>query len=284
LKSQALAVTLSKLDQEGLSGSGGVEIAGFPQMLHTSSFGHPDMLFVPLLEGAREAVILCERVTAGGETPEHAAAMSGIQLVSSLMRESGFSLSARGIQEEHHYFLDLSAGTISLQTRLYAEVSRRTSLFKVEIAGSIQGGVYAVRIAGDPSVNIQFNDEQVRQPMFFSTTLAEQCLRLQVQRDHSKRMIETSGEEHAPEVHLTVRRGNQNTPLILKKKDAGGEWEVLDGNLRARLAMLSPDAGDHLRLLLAALTSMLAGDAEAPQPTSAPSPALAGAAKEPGKT
>lgn len=275
-----MTVTLPKLNQDVPSGPGGVEIAGFPQILHTRAFGHPDMLFVPLLEGAREAVNLCERLTSGGETPEHAATMSGIQLVSGLLKDSSFSLSARGMQEEHYYAVDLAAGTIRLQTRLYAEVSRRTSMFSVEVAGRIKEGLYVVRSAGDASVMLQFDEEQVRQPKFFSTILAEQCLRMKVQRDQTKHLVAPGGAEDTQEVHLIIKNANQKIPIILKQKEGSEEWEVLDGQLRARLGMLSPDTENHLRHIFAALTSMLAGGAAQKQPVPAPSPALAGAAQD----
>lgn len=274
-----MVATFPKLDQDVASGPGSVEIAGFPQILHTRSFGHPDMLFLPLLGVAREAADLCERLATSGESREHAATMGGIQLVSGLLKDSNFSLSARGMQDEHFYFVDLAAGTLSVQTRVYAEVSRRTSMFKVEFTGKIREGIYAMRIGGDSSATLQFDDEQVRQPMFFSNFLAQQCLHLQAQRDQTRRTATTGGEKDTAEVHLAVSLANKKIPIILKKNEAAEGWEVLDGQLRARLAMLSPDAENHLRLLFAALSSMLAGEVGTSHPAAAPSPSLVGAAK-----
>src|SRR5208282_2743416 len=199
-----MAITLPKLDQHASSGPGGVEIAGFPQILHTRSLGHPDVLFVPLLEGAKEAAGLCERLTAGGEIGDRSITMSGIQLVSALLQDSSFSLSARGMLEEHQYFVDLAAGTLSVEARLYAEVSRRTSMIKVEIAGQFRKGIYVVRVVGDSSITLQFDEEQLRQPLFFSTTLADQCLRLQAQRDQTRRAGLSADEGDIPEVQLTL--------------------------------------------------------------------------------
>ena len=275
-----MAVTLPKLDQQIPSGPGGVEIAGFPQILHTRSFGHPDLLFIPLLEGAREAVNLCERLTTGGETREHAATMSGIQLVSGLLKDSSFSLSARGLQEEHFYFVDLAAGTISVKTRLYAEVSRRTSMFKVEIAGNIRDGIYAVRSVGDSSASLQFDEQQVRQPMFFSTILAEQCLRLKVQQDQSRGMGATPAAPDTTEMHLMVPVANRKIPVVLKQKELNGEWEILEAQLRTRIGELSPDATNHLQLLLAGLSTILAAVPGSASTVPAPSPSLVGAAKD----
>jgi hypothetical protein len=277
-------ITLPKLDQQIASGPGDVEIVGFPQILHTRAFGHPDMLFVPLLEGAREAGNLCERLTAGGESPEHAATMSGIQLVSGLLKDSSFSLSARGLKEEHYYCVDLVAGTLSLQTRLYAEVSRRTSMIKVEIAGHFREGIYVVRSVGDSSVTLQFDEEQLKRPAFFSTILAEQCLRMQMQRDQTKRIGGSPGEEETPEVQLTVSVANRKVPLILKQKTANGEWEILDAQMRGRLGALSYEAENHLRLLFAILSTILSKHAEPAPHGATPTPQLVGTAKDSGSS
>jgi hypothetical protein len=275
-----VTVTLPKLDHQIASGPGDVEIVGFPQILHTRAFGHPDMLFVPLLEGARDAANLCERLTAGGESSEHAATMSGIQLVSGLLKDSSFSLSARGLKEEHYYCVDLVAGTLSVHTRLYAEVSRRTSMIKVEIAGHFREGIYVVRSVGDSSVTLQFDEEQLKRPMFFSTALAEQCLRMQMQRDQTKRIGTPPGEEEIPEVQLTVSLANGKIPLILKQKNVNGEWEILEAQMRGRLGALSPDAENHLRLLFASLSKILAGRAGSTAPSAKETPQLVSAAKD----
>jgi hypothetical protein len=275
-----MPITLPKLDQQVRSGPGGVEIAGFPQILHTRAFGHPDVLFVPLLEGAREAATLCERLTTGGETKDRAITMSGIQLVSGLLQDSSFALSTRGMLEEHHYFVDLAAGTLSVETRLYAEVSRRTSMIKVEIAGQFREGIYVVRIVGDSSITLQFDEEQLRQPAFFSTILAEQCLRMQSQRDQTRRVGGSADEEDISEVQLTLSLANRKIPLVLKQKKANGEWEILEAQMRRRLGSLSPDAENYLRLLFAALSATLAKLADAGAPKPPAPPPLVGAAKD----
>ena len=275
-----MAVTLPKLDQQVSSGPGGVEIAGFPQILQSRTSGHPDILFISLLDGAKEAAGLCERLTAGGESMDRALTMSGIQLVSGLLKDSSFSLSARGMPVEHQYFVDIAAGTLSVETRLYAEVSRRTSMIKVEIAGQFREGVYVVRILGDASITLQFDEEQLRQPTFFSTILPEQCLRLQAQRDQTRRAGSSADEEDFPEVQLTLSLGNKKIPLILKQKKANGEWEILEAQMRRRVGSLPPDAENHLQLLFAVLSTKLAGLAESAPPKAASPPPLVGAAKD----
>src|ERR1700730_14348298 len=56
----------ARSDQKGTGASAGIEIVGFPQKLYTRTFGDPDTLFVPLLEAARDANKMMERLTGLG--------------------------------------------------------------------------------------------------------------------------------------------------------------------------------------------------------------------------
>lgn len=69
----------------GAGGSAGIEIVGFPQTLYTRTFGDPEMLFVPLLEAAREAFTVLERLASHGEERAAAVKLAGMQLASSLL-------------------------------------------------------------------------------------------------------------------------------------------------------------------------------------------------------
>ncbi len=278
-----MAITLPKLNQQGQSGPGGVEIAGFPQVVHTRSFGHPDVLFIPLINEARAAISLCQRLAADESTREQAAAMSGIQLVSGLLRDPSFALSVRGLQEEHYYYLDLAAGTIRVQTRLYAEVSRRTSMFKVEITGRIPEGIYTVCTIGDFPSTYQFDEDCARHALFFSTVLAEECLRVRVQQERTVHPDLSSHSEWTPEVRLTVDQANKRVPVILKK-GPGDHWELLDEQLRPRFGTLSLDAAHHLQLLLTTVSNMVEEATLSRQPGLEGSLSLASAVKDRSKS
>lgn len=264
-----MTISPAKLDQKVASGPGNVEISGFPQVLHTRALGHPDMLFVPLMEGAREAAAMTERLAGLGESTERATAVAAIQLASTLMSDSSFALSARGMPATHHYVVDLAAGTMSVQTCLYAEVHRRTSMLKVEIAGKLREGLYAVRCLGDLEVTLQFDAEQLKQPMFFTNVLAEQCLTLQMQRDQARR---TGPAVFDPglEVHLTVATDAKRIPVILKQHSADGDWELLDTQTRARLGALSAETAAHLKQLFTELSTTLSNQGKKPAPSAGP--------------
>ena len=63
-----------RTEKSAAGGAAGVEIAGFPQILFTRTFGDPDMLFVPLLDAARESFNTIERLCERGEKRECRAA------------------------------------------------------------------------------------------------------------------------------------------------------------------------------------------------------------------
>jgi hypothetical protein len=75
----------ARSDQKATGGSAGIEIVGFPQKLYTRTFGDPDTLFVPLLEAARDANKMLERLIGLGEERGNAVTLSGMQLASSLL-------------------------------------------------------------------------------------------------------------------------------------------------------------------------------------------------------
>jgi hypothetical protein len=256
-QSAAVQIILPQIDKQIPAAPGGVDIVGFPQLLHTRSFGNPDLLFLPLLELARDAVVFGEKLAAHGENREHAIMMSGIRMATTLMGESSFSLSTRGLAEENHYTVDLDGETFSLSTRLYAMVSRRTSMFHVEIAGKIREGPYVVRGVGDDSAIVQVDEQQLRQARLFSTSLAEEFLQVKMDMERRSSLSRNMdrGQESA-EISLTMPLGTRKYAVVLRKKDAAGEWDVLEAQTRKSVGMLSAETEGHLRLLLLAISGM----------------------------
>ena len=223
-----------------------VEIAGFPQVLHTRSYGDPDTLFVPLLDAAREAQQMVERLASHGENKAAAIRLSAMQLASILLRDSGFSLMARGMSQENVYTVDLDAGTFLVRTRLYAVVSRRMSFFRVEIAGKIADGVFVVRNPVLGSVIAQVDEEQVRRPSFFSSSLAQDCLRAQMEQERFGRVEETVGSEVHGEVRLLLAVNGNKVPVSLRQKEDGGRWDIVDGRRQEWVGTLSTEVETSL--------------------------------------
>ena len=237
----------SRTDKNAAGGAGGIEIAGFPQILFTRTFGDPDMLFVPLLDATREAHKMLERLSEHGENRANAVTLSGMQLASSLLKDNSFSLVAMGLAHENTYTVDLDAGTLHMITRLYAVVSRRTSFFKVEIAGRISGGPFVVRNPVQDSVIMQVEEERLRQPNFFSTTLAQECLRAQMEQERFGRMDETQGSEANGEVRLVVTVAGNKVPVALRQKEDGGGWDIIEGRKQEWVGKLSPEIEENLK-------------------------------------
>lgn len=225
-------------------GAGGIEIVGFPQVLYSRNFGDPDILFVPLLDAARDAHLMMERLASHGEDRANAVMLSGMHLASCLLREPSFSLAARGLPQEHTYTVALDAGTLHVNTRLYAVVSRRTSSFRVEIFGKIAGGTFEVRNPIEGSVIMRVEEERLRQPNAFSLSLAEECLREQMDQERTARI---DGPEKGEEVRFMVCVAGANIPVLLRRKEEGDTWDIVDGRRQEWVGALAPEMAAHLK-------------------------------------
>ena len=62
-----------------------------------------------------------------------------------------------------------------------------------QIAGKIAGGTFVVRNPVHDTVIMQVEEERFRQASFFSTTLAQECLRAQVEQERLGIMDEFAG-------------------------------------------------------------------------------------------
>jgi hypothetical protein len=218
-----------------------VEIASFPQMLHTRSSGDPDTLFVPLLEASREACRMMERLTGHGEDRATAIRLSAMHLASTLLRDSGFSLVARGMAQETGYAVDLDGGTFAVRTRLYAVVSRRASFFKVEIVGKLGEDTFVVRNPVHGTVIAEVTEDKIRQPAFFSSSLAQDCLRAQMEQERFGRAEEVAASEAHRELRLVVSIQGAKIPVSLRQKGEAGRWDIIDGRCQERVGTLSTE-------------------------------------------
>jgi hypothetical protein len=232
---------------ERVGGSAGIEIVGFPQVLFTRTFGDPDMLFVSLLDASREAEKMLERLCSGGEERSNAISLSGMQLASSLLKDKRFSLVASGLSHENAYRIDLGAGTLSAVTRLYAVVNRRTSFFKVEIAGKIAGGPFAVRNLLKVAALTEVAEDRVRQRNFFSSTLAQECLRAQMEQERFGKLEDPNQSAVNTEIRLLLSVGDNKIPVALRQKERGGSWDIIDGRNREFAGKLPAENEAQLR-------------------------------------
>jgi hypothetical protein len=245
----------ARAEKTQAGGPAGVEIVTFPQILYTRTFGDPDMLFIPLLDATREAYSMVERLSIHGENRANAVMLSGMHLASSLLRDSSFSLVARGISHEHSYIVDLGAGTLRVHTRLYASVSRRTSLFKVDMVGNISGGGFTVRNPLQGNVLMQVEEEKLRQPNFFATEMAQECLRAQIEKERAGLIEDTMGPANG-EVRLIVGVGGSKIPITLRQKEQSGAWDIIDGRMQEWVGTLTPDVEEHLKQVTKSLQEL----------------------------
>jgi hypothetical protein len=228
-KNEGFAERLKSGKNDAAASVGTVGIVGWPQVLHTRTFGGLDVLFVPLLDIARAMLTFITRMRAAGETRSQAVSMGGIRLATEILKDPSFTLATRGAEEENKYIIDLDKGTLSVGARLYAVVRHRTSLFRVVIDGNIADGPYVVRNTADNSTIVQVDESQMRQTGYFSTFLPEQCLRKHLARETSSLMEE--GKVAEGEVRITFPISGEVVPFILRRKVVGGEWDIVDGRM-----------------------------------------------------
>jgi len=224
----------------------GVEISGFPQLLYTRSFGDPDTLFVPLLDASRESCRMIERLCSQGEDRKMAVTLSTMHLVTSLLQDSSFTVVAKGASHENAYCVDLEGGTLRMDTRLYAMVSHRTSFFRIEIAGKILEGQFAIRSPLQERTLFQVSEEDLRKPNFFSALLAPECLRVQMEQERLGAASADTGQEVRGEVRMMLVLGRDVYPVVLKQNKGLKRWDIVDGRKQEWVGSLSPEAEQSL--------------------------------------
>jgi hypothetical protein len=251
--------TASPVASGTASGPGGIKIKGFPQVLYTRVFGPPDMLFVPLLDAARDAYKSVERLTAQGQDRANSVMMGSAQLASVLLRDVSFTLVATLQSVESLYTLDLDAGTLHVQTQLFAVVSRRTSLFHVEIVGKISEGPYTVLNPASGTVIMVAEESRLRQPNSFSTWLSTECLRSQIDQERLGTLNKTQEAPTFGEVKLVVAAAGDHIPVTLQQKKEGSGWDIIDGRRKEGVGTLSPEVEGHLNAVISVLQGLFAG-------------------------
>ncbi len=258
--SEIPAAATSRGPKTAAGGPAGIEIVGFPQILYTRTMGDPDTLFIPLLDACREASQLIERLCTRQEDRENATMLSRTHLASVLLRDSAFSLLAKLQSEENFYRVDLGAGTLHLQTRLYAVVSKRAALFRVEVAGKISEGPYAVRNTSKGSVMIQAEESQLRKPNSFSSWLAPECLRVQIEQEQQHRTGQPGPSAPSNgEIQLMIPVSNLEIPVTLRRKADGTAWDIIDGRKGEWVGSLSNEAEASLSEVIRALQDLFGG-------------------------
>ena len=159
---------------------------------------------------------------------------------------------------ENAYTVDLNVETLHMRTRLYAVVSGRTSFFKVEIAGKISGGTFVVRNPIHGTVIMQVEEERFRQASFFSTTLAQECLRAQVEQERFGIIEESAGAETYNEMRLMMMMEGSKVPIALRQKEQDGGWEIVDGKRNEVVGKLTAQTEENLKKVISSVQDLFA--------------------------
>jgi len=251
------ALRLHKSSRDDLDGSGAVEITGLPHILHTKAFAHPDVLFVPLLECARQALADGARISAGQSDDKQAVKLAGMHIAGFLFRDSNFTPAAKGYAHPNYYILDLEEESIDVHSRLFATVSGRCAMFRVKIAGSLHHGPYVVLNLADGSTVAEISEEQIRTPNFFVERLPEECLRMQVSRERAKQINKLQKGSDSAEVQLTLPMPEGSTPVVLRKNQTGFGWILCDASSGMEFGKVAQDTVTSLSKVLQHLASVV---------------------------
>jgi hypothetical protein len=136
---------------------------------------------------------------------------------------------------------------------LYSAVNRRTAFFKVELAGNIAGGPFVVRDPSHGTVIMQVEEERLRQPNFFSSTLPNECVRVQLDQERFGEMQDSQAAEIVGDVRVVLDLGGKAVSIILRPNEKEGSWEMLRGRQHEAAGAAPAEMIEHV----AALTAFL---------------------------
>jgi hypothetical protein len=97
------------------------------------------------------------------------------------------------------------------------------------------------------SIITQVEEEKLRQPGYFASTLAQECLRVQIEKERVGRIEETIGPALHEEVRLTIAVGGNKVPVALRQKEPGAAWEIIDGRIQEWVGTLTPEVEKNLK-------------------------------------
>ena len=258
------SLKLHKSTRHDLDGSGAVEITGLPHILQTKAFAHPDVLFVPLLECARQALADGHRISEDKTDNKQVLKLAGMHIAGFLFSDSNFTPAAKGFAHPNYYIIDLEQETIDVHSRLFAAVNNRCSMFRVKISGSLHRGPYAVLNLADGSTVAEISEEQIRTPDFFVDRLPEECMRMQFSREHAKQIIKTQKGIDDLEVRLTLPMPEGSTPVILRKNQTGFGWLLFDASTGMEFGKVAQDTMTSLGKVLEHLVTVVIDKRVAP--------------------
>jgi hypothetical protein len=91
------------------------------------------------------------------------------------------------------------------------------------------------------TVIMQVDEDRFRQSHFFSTTLAQECLRTQMEQERFGVAEEIQGAESNGEVRMVLTMSRAKVLITLRQKEAAGPWDITDGRKQEWVGKLSED-------------------------------------------
>lgn len=238
--------------------AGVIEIANVRQSFYTATNGVPDLLFPWLVSSARLAYQITSssghRLT---QTPASQPGLAAERYMAGLLLCDQHFIPSHAQQPcDHHYHLDLSAGTIRLSTQLRSAAQPGTS-FAVQIEGRIREGSFVVHDAVNNNLLTEITEEDLKKPKFFSQELAKRCPRTQQDQTRDGEAAPEIMLDQSFELRLPVNLdGNARTVLISKQKGEQ-QGQAQDADTGEVICPIPSHYWNNLGLLVENLPAML---------------------------
>ena len=77
-----------------------------------------------------------------------------------------------------------------------------------------------------------------------------------MEQERFGRIDETLNSESNGEVRLVLNIGGHKTPVLLRQKEEGGAWDIIDGRRQEWVGTLPSEVQDHLRRVMKSIEQL----------------------------
>jgi hypothetical protein len=248
-----------------LSGPGTIEVAGFSRVFRTRSMAWPDVLFRPLADQVRQALVLADTLTqVDASKREDALLIAERYLSGCLLHDSNYLIAAPGQPQDDTYQIDVKRGILEFRSMMYAGLGQRTSCFKIMVSGNIREGRYEVKSPADGPTMLRFREPALRQPDFFAKILSPLSLVKIIERENAAHPESSSSITQKIKLKLCFSVPGGPVAVVIKNDGANFPWQVLDPVKGQELGVISSELLEDVDQLLESLTEVI--DRNAPKP------------------
>lgn len=231
-----------------------VELRATRRMFYTSTVGSPDVLFMVLMAGAREAFAITGGSTEHAGRDERAAGLvAETYLAGSLLCDESFVPARISSDCGHYYALNLVKDEIQLKTQVYATTPGRTCLFGVTLTGSVLGSEFVLLNSTTGLLLANVTEDAIKASNFFRDELPRLACQPAPRQGEEKEEAHALVDQ-ALELQVSIPINGRSSLLMIKKKKAAehaGVYSAETGTAIGRVGL-----GCLQRLIRAAMNQV----------------------------